>query len=279
VTPSYINDFERCKLLCESKAKFSPYPIKHYIIVDTQDLELFKSLENDCTVILPKEKLLPWWIKKLPLTKKNIWVSLKTPPVRGWLIQQIIKIAVAHHVEEDVLIFADSDVFFVRNFVRENFVRADKVRFYRKLECVPADMKEGHFLWYKTASRLLESPDIDFPANDYINQLVTWRRENVLQLCKRLEEVSGKNWIQTLCGCWNLSEYILYGVFIDHFLKENSGHYFEATDISFNHFSEESLSKEEIKIITESVPQDKIAIMFSAKADIPIDYYKNVVFQ
>ncbi len=278
ITPSYFKDFDRCKLLCESIKHFAKNPINHYIVVDGQDLSLFKPLENSHTFVLTKEFLLPWWVKKIPFLKQNIWLSLKTLPVRGWIVQQVIKISTAHHIQEDILVFADSDVCFVREFDVSMFMNAEKVRFYRKPNCIAANMKQGHKLWYQNAAQLLNCPDVEFPANDYINQLVTWRRDNVLKLCERIEIVSGRNWVQTLFNCWNFSEYILYGVFIDSFLQENSGHYFEENDITHNYYLEDKLSKEQIKEMVKVMPEDRIAVMLSAKAEIPVSDYRQYIF-
>ena len=277
ITPSYANDFYRCELLCKSIQKFSVYPVRHYIIVDAQDFNLFKRLESSSTIVLSKESILPWWLQKIPLIRQNIWLSAKTIPIRGWIIQQVIKIASAHHVTEDILFFVDSDVCFIKEFNVQTFIRDNQVRFYRKPSCIPIDMEQGHYYWYKTATNLLGLPEVKFPASDYINQIVIWRRENVLKLCKTIEEQSGKNWIQVLLSSWNISEYVLYGVFIDEFLKNDSGHYFEDTDICYNYFSEERLSEMEVKAMIETIPNDKIAVMISAKANVPVDFYSQYI--
>ena len=52
----------------------------------------------------------------LSLMRRHIWLSFRTPPLRGWHVQQMRRIAIAEMAEEDVLVFCDSDVFFVRPF-------------------------------------------------------------------------------------------------------------------------------------------------------------------
>jgi len=274
VTPSYFKDFERCELLCKSIQKYSQLDAKHYIIVDKSDLKLFRQLENKSTIILTKEQLLPWWIIKIPLTRKNIWFSAKTLPLRGWVIQQIIKISIANVVLEDILIFVDSDVFFIREFGPEAFVKNNLVRFYKKEKSISKEMTEGHYLWYKTASELLKIPEINFPASDYINQVVTWRRSNVLSLCKTIEDKSEENWVKALCKSWHFSEYVLYGVFIENFLANNSGHYIDFSDISLNYYAEKRLSETELDLMFKRLNENQIAIMISAKSNIPLDMYR-----
>ena len=126
ITPSYAPDFLRCKLLCRTIDKYSLSPIKHYIIVDQKDRKLFQSLQQINREILTVESVLPWWIKKISLFK-NGWISLKTLPLRNWIIQQIVKLSIAKYITEDVLIFVDSDVAFIDYFDVQNFVINNKV--------------------------------------------------------------------------------------------------------------------------------------------------------
>jgi hypothetical protein len=41
ITPSYVKDFERCKLLVESKRKFLKDNVVQYIVIDKSDIKLF----------------------------------------------------------------------------------------------------------------------------------------------------------------------------------------------------------------------------------------------
>jgi hypothetical protein len=94
VTPSYAPDFERCRLLCKSIEQFVTPPVDHYVIVERRDLRLFRQLQGSRTEILPVQSILPWWIRRLPGARRW-WLSMKTPPIRNWICQQLIKIAAA----------------------------------------------------------------------------------------------------------------------------------------------------------------------------------------
>jgi hypothetical protein len=65
----------------------------------------------------------------LPFGDFTINLGRLFPSVRGWIVQQVIKLATS---EDDVVLVADSDVEFVRPFTVETFVRDGVVRFYRK---------------------------------------------------------------------------------------------------------------------------------------------------
>jgi hypothetical protein len=274
ITPSYTPDFERCKLLNYSIKKFVTTPVNHYIVVDDRDYDLFYQLQSETTQILTKEALLPWWIKRIPI-QKNVWFSLKTLPVRGWLIQQIIKIASALYIAENVSVFVDSDVLFVRPFQLENLVRYGKIRLYRGCEGNDVQ-KQWHLKWHQSAAKLLGLSEIDPTIPDYITQIISWRKDCVLQLCQQLEKISGRSWIETLCNSWNLSEYVLYGIFVDNVLK-GARHYYNDKNICHNYWLAESLSKLELEDFIKNIDPEQVAVMISAKAGMSVESYYPVL--
>lgn len=278
ITPSYAPDFERCQLLSSTVEEFLPGSIKHYIIVDRKDILLFKSLKNSRTEILAVEDVIPWWIKRIPLIK-NGWFSLKTPPLRNWVLQQIVKLSVAQFLSEDVLMFVDSDVAFVRPFNPEQrFVRDGKVRFYREPHSIPESWK-GHYSWYKTASQLLKTPMITFPAPNYIGDLISWKKENVIKLHDHLEKSSGRSWTEIIARSWNLSEYILYGMFVDSILKDESRHYIDEKYPGLQYFSTDDMSEQEITNFLSKIEPEHVTVMISAKAGIPVRRYEKLLKQ
>ncbi len=272
ITPSYAPDFERCRLLSLSIQKYVSPCITHYIIVDRRDLLLFRQLQGPNTEILTVESLLPWWIQRIPLLK-NGWLSLKTLPIRNWIIQQIVKILVAELINQDVLVFVDSDTAFVRPFNLESFIRDDQVRLFRE---PPYDVA-AHVKGHKTANQLLGISNVNYPDPGYIGNVITWRRENVYKLYQKLESISGKGWIETLANSWNLAEYILYGVFVDYFLQEESGHYYDSQKISHEYWNPQPLSNEQLQNFLAEIQPEHVAVMISAKAGIPVEQYEHLL--
>ncbi|MBZ8179107.1 DUF6492 family protein [Oscillatoria salina] len=273
ITPSYAPDFERCKLLCESVDKFISPAVKHYLIVDRRDLQLFRQLENSHTELLAVEDILPWWIQRVPFLKKA-WLSLKTMPLRNWLVQQIVKIATGQEIAEDVAVFVDSDVVFVRPFDFQTFVRDDgKVRFYREPKGNEIQ-KKVHLKWHQSASNLLGLPDVDLTIPDYIGNAITWKKENVVKLCKHLESVSGRGWIETLANTYNLSEYVLYGIFVERILQSESGHYNRAENLCNDYWYPEALDDEKLSQLIKKTAPEQVALMITAKAGMPVERYK-----
>ena len=283
ITPSFKPDFERCRLLSESMDKFALAPIHHYIIVDQKDYKLFQQFEASNRTVLTVESILPWWIFKIPVLK-NGWFSLKTIPIRNWLIQQIVKLEVANWISEDILIFVDSDVVFVRPFEHNQFVKDGRVRLFRETVPLAVWGKETAIQskWFRTVHTLLDLPpfiefgDRGFVTN-YIGNFITWKRDNILQLHEYIEELTQKSWIESIPNLWHFSEYTLYGVFVEQVLKEQSGHYFDLRKVSYDYWKTEALSKQELQNMFQDIPPECFSVMISAKSKTPVDDYASFI--
>ncbi|MGF1536444.1 MAG: DUF6492 family protein [Elainellaceae cyanobacterium] len=275
ITPSYAPDFERCKLLCWSIKQFVFPKIKHYIIVDRQDFSLFQTLADANTTILIKEDILPNWIKRVPFSnKKNIWLNLKgfqsgSWLIRGWLIQQIIKLAAAQYIEQDVLVFLDSDVAFIDKFNVHEMVQASdsKVRLFRVPNVPQLDNKVTQ-KWKNTAKALLGLPQDQVYHDNYISQIMTWRRDTLMALYKAIERQTGKPWINALTEVKDLSEYVLYGMFVSYVLKDEAGHYEEhMMKLCHSYWSEKKMSSQQLAdFFQQAVSSGHKAVMISAKS-------------
>jgi len=284
ITPSYAPDFQRCKLLCWSMKKYLTTPVKHYIIVEKKDYQLFQQLADDNTVILLKENVLPSWLKRIPLfDQKNIWLNLKGYKIgnwflRGWLIQQIVKLAAAQYVEEDVLIFVDSDVALIDFFDVRTLVNQDQVRLFRVNHAKDVDTDIAK-KWKETAKSLLNLPLEEEYYDFYISQIVTWRRDNLIQLYKLIEKSHNKNWVEVICGVSHLSEYIVYGLYANYVLKENSGHYDDHLQkICWCYWGTTPLSSDELKkFFQDAKTSQHKAVMISAKSsmDLSIEQFQS----
>ena len=64
---------------------------------DSADRDRFASLANARRTEITTEDILPVWLRRLNLRKvglrSNLWARGK--PIRGWLVQQLVKLAVA----------------------------------------------------------------------------------------------------------------------------------------------------------------------------------------
>jgi hypothetical protein len=278
VTPSYGPDFERCQLLSRSIENFVPPSVNHYIIVPERDLALFKQIKRKNTELITVESVLPWWIKRIPVMK-NGWLSAKNGFIRGWILQQIVKLSVALYMHEDFCIFLDSDIAFIRDFDPQSFVKDDKVRLFRVDNQYSDNFFQAyklHKTWVEIAGNLLGIKNIQFPVHGYIGQLPTWRRDNLLKMYERIENIQEREWTAAVGSCWQIAEYILYGMFVDYVLPD-SGHYYESNQICHDYWLTKALSNEELdKFFHELSPND-IAVHITSKAGMSPQEYEKII--
>ncbi|CAN5566815.1 DUF6492 family protein [soil metagenome] len=209
ITPTYLPDLARAELLVESVQRCCP-ELPHHLIVDHRDVAHFRHLGDRATIVT-SEDLLPWWIRRLP-GPRSVWLSLRSRPNRGWIVQQILKIAAASQLDADVSIFCDSDVAFVRTFAPEHSVSparngAAATVPLLDVEFVNDEVRE----WTSIACTLLGLDVASLEPRGHVGNLICWRRENVLAMIARLEQISETDWRVALMRLPTFSEYVLYG--------------------------------------------------------------------
>ena len=167
----------------------------HYILVEHRDVALFRQLETNRRTVVDERELLPRWLRAfddpLSLFRRRIWLSLKTQPLRGWHVQQLRRIAIAAHAREDVLVFCDSDVAFLKPFDCGAFWRDGKVRLFRRDGVLADEGHEEHRVWSRNAGAALGIDPSRTSTHDYISTLIAWRRDTVLAMCGEIEKVHG----------------------------------------------------------------------------------------
>ena len=226
LTLSFAGDFQCCRLLCETADRFAPSEAAHLLAVPAADMALFRPLATRGRTLIAQEELLPSWLHKLPmpgpewrrrlrLPRRNVYVSLRCRPVRGWIAQQIMKLNAAAAATTETVLHLDSDCAFIRPLPAEALSREGALRLAR----FPGrDNDLIHAQWHHAASTLLGLPDSGYHGSDYIDQFVTWRRANVRGLIERIGSVTGRDPAEALARTHDFSEYILYGVYCEHVL-------------------------------------------------------------
>jgi hypothetical protein len=225
VTKSYEPDRTRCELLCRSIELLAP-AARHWIIVDRQDLRAFRALERANTRVVTTEELLPRRAWKLDLHRfriaKNVWVSWGTRPMRGWLVQQLAKLALMRLAPEDVFIHADSDTALIRRFDADALtLGAEAVPIHRIPDAIDERLPT-HIRWHRFAEEVLGLEPRPLPLPDYIGPLIPWHRETACELLDEITRRSRGDWMQTLANGWHLSEYTLYGRYADDVVGRTS---------------------------------------------------------
>jgi hypothetical protein len=286
VTPSYAADHARCKLLCESLDAMADSPFRHYILVADHDLPLFAPLAGPRRVVIPDADLLPRWMRAIrrPFDKlgRHVWISTdirkQIRPLSGWHVQQLRKLAAARLVDEDVIVMADSDSVFIRPFGASSFMRDGAVRLYRKPAAITGMLPENptHGQWTRLAASVLGLPEPTFPADDFINNLVSWRKDHALAASRRIAEVGGAPTELVLGRAATLSEYQIYGAYARG-VADMAGHFASADALSHTYWDGGAMDQRGLDRFMAELSPHQIALCVQSFTETPLELIRALV--
>jgi hypothetical protein len=261
VTASYAPDFERCRLLCETVDLHVTGMSHHYILVERNDVTLFRQLETKSRTVVDERELLPPWLHAVndpaSLFRRRIWLSWKTMPLRGWHVQQLRRIAIAAHAAEDILVYCDSDVVFLKPFDCAAFRSDGRLRLFRRHNALPGT--GDHTTWSRNAGAVL---GIEHPAispHDYISTLIAWSRRDVQAMCAQIERLHGRHWIEVVGSSRKFSECMIYGRFVDEVLA-GAGHFHASDEFCRVHWTGSAMSDDEFRRFVADMSPHQVAI-------------------
>ncbi|SDA36721.1 DUF6492 family protein [Sphingomonas sp. NFR15] len=230
ITPTYRNDLAIVRALCASVDRFVAADIHHHLVVPRGQYRLFADLNGPRRTVTPIEAVLPRGFVKLPLPARlplsgravrEWWMAPGRWRVSGWIIQQIVKLSADRVCDADLLLFIDSDVRLLRPLDTALFRHGDVIRFVHK-PGLGAD-QPAQAAWGRVVGRLLGIAPRDYYGADYVGNIVSWRRDTMLRLQARIAQVTGLAWQVAIAREPLFSEYLAYGVFIDH-VEPDAGH-------------------------------------------------------
>ncbi|MGB3386985.1 MAG: DUF6492 family protein [Pseudaminobacter sp.] len=263
VTASYAPDFERCRLLCETVDRHVSGMAHHYLLIEGRDVALFRQLETSRRTVIDERDLLPKWLHAFDdpfsLFRRRVWLSFKTMPLRGWHVQQLRRIAVARHTGEDILVFCDSDVVFLKPFDCAAFHHANKVRLFRRDGALLAGDHGDHLAWSKNAARALGIAAPATSPHDYISTLIAWRRQSVLDMCAHIEATHGRHWVEVIGSDRKFSECMLYGRFVDEVI-DGRDHFHGGEEFCRVHWTGQPLSDVQFAAFVAEMAPEQVAI-------------------
>lgn len=261
LTPSYLPDFENFVRLHNSVLRFTDDSTWHHVIVPRRDLPMFQGIRSPRLRVWSEADFLPGGFvatdglaalrRRVPLLPKTINCSAINvrrpwPPVRGWILQQILKLSAATQLDCDAVVIIDSDVVLIRPLQASTFLRGGAVRLYEKPDAVTADL-ERHLTWTRTAYDLLGLPwsgAASFP--DYVGGIVSWDPRLVAACRDRIQAVSGSDWATTVACRLHFSEFILYGTYVRHFGTPAERSFSEDRTLCHSYWSPTPLSGEAV---------------------------------
>lgn len=295
LTPSYAPDFEPFAALHRSVLEHTDPSVLHYVVVPDEDLPLFETIRTSRMVLLGYRGLLPrsfvstaWFahavarIPRVPRGARFIAVNLRRPfpPLRGWLLQQIVKLSMAMRAECDTLLVIDSDAQLIRPVTEDMFASPEAVRFYRRPAGISAEMTR-HVVWHGNARRMLGvPPDGPPPYDDPIGCLISWDPQIVGRCTQRVAEVAGRGWETAVSREWEFSEYVLYGEFIAEFEPASRLSFAGDRTLSHGYFGPEPLDLDNARLFVEALDETDVVMHVQSTTHTPtevLDYIRGAV--
>jgi uncharacterized protein DUF6492 len=159
----------------------------------------------------------------------------------------------------------------VRPVTAETFQKDGRLCYYRSDGAVDESMPR-HMIWHHVARRLLGLPPAGpAPLPDYVSPLNTWSRQAVLGLRQRVEQVTGRPWLDAIGSRLHLSEFMLYGVFVESVLGSSADVVATDSMLLHSYWDTTPMSRVEAEDFVRALSPQDVAVMISAKSGTPLD--------
>lgn len=270
ITPSFGPDAVLFEDLRRSVERYTPRETVHHVIVPDADRSLFRPFEGPRCHVWVESELLPPRYRRLKRPRAWLNVRRPWPPIRGWVLQQALKIEMTARLDVDAVLIADSDVVLVRPLTAASIIDDHLTQLHRLDDAVHAGMTR-HARWHRTAHRLLGIDGaVRPPLHDYVSSLNVWAPETVRALQRRIEQARGRSWLDAFTAELDVSEFILYGVYVDHLHESGSGTPRLDPAFCHNYWGTEPLALEDALAFADALPHTAVGMMISAKSHTPL---------
>lgn len=269
VTPSYAGDLERCRLLVQSRRICAP-DIDHYIIVDAPDVPRFATLADDRTIIVDTRELLDAELHKL-WGDNGWWFGRRVLPMRGWITQQLRKLAMPRITNVDVLVNIDSDVVFIRPFHSSLLFEAGNLSLFE------VDYRNAEVRNWSRQAAILTGVQPPTSPNNYVGMMISWKCDILRNLTDRVEEQAGIPWQIALGRKRSFSEYMMYGTFVRYGPGlEECGHFSDARKLVETSWHRDTTTREGLTELFAKAPSEAVAVMVHSKDGIDPATYSEI---
>lgn len=291
ITPSYRPDLEGFRRLHQSVRLYSDGEVVHHVVVPRRDAHLFRAIGSDRLVVwtygevLPSQ-LIPTGLIAAAMRKLPAWpssfncaaINRNRPwkPVRGWVLQQIVKMCMIDVIDADIFLNIDSDVVLVRRITPEHFLDGGAVRLYAWEDAVRPDM--GHHRWAETAHNLLGlpwNPEDRYP--DHIAGLVSWDTGLLRRCLERVEEVANKPWAVAIAEQLHFSEDLLYGTYVRSFGDEQDRSYQRETTLCHSYWEPEAMEAADVDEFVSKFTEEHRAVHIQSNTDTQDQVFRTVI--
>ena len=272
ITPCFRGDAEVFADCHRSVLAFTPPGTVHHVYVPSRDRVMFAAAyEGPRCRIWDRSTLLPRRYVRAPLTDVYVNVRRPWPPLRGWVMQQTSKIAATGQSDADIVLLIDSDAILVRPVDPQRFIVKGEVCLYREDGGVKAGMKR-HVIWHRVAREMLGLPPAPPPPlPDYVGPVAFWAPATVRALQERILAMTAQDWLEAFNSRLHISEFILYGVFVEEIPRADPDKAPTVSDLCHNHYERTPMNFDDAVAFAEQIGAEAIAMMISSKSQTLIE--------
>jgi hypothetical protein len=267
LTPSFRGDVELFADLHASVLAHTPRSVVHHVVVPPSDAHLFRQYEGPRCRVWTHRDLLPRYCVSVPYAS-GLTLSLRQPwlPVRGWVVQQIMKLAGTAAIDARAVVIIDSDAVLLREITLDHFTDNGRLWHFRRNGAVTASMHR-HLLWHNVARKLLGLRSVESPpAPDYVSPITVWDPTVVRPLIEHIADRTRRDWIDAMGGQLHVSEFVIYGVFIDEVLGGIAPF---AGPLCHNYYERTPLSAAGAGAFADQMPSRALGAMISSHSHTP----------
>lgn len=275
ITPSWSEDFERCRLLAESIERYVPRQYHHWVLVPRRDEQRFRALSGSRTHVVLQEDVLPFWLRQLRSAPKY-WLSLRSLPVRGWIVQQLVKLNACQAIDADAFACIDSGCFFVQPFdPLAVHCRDGRLLLFRSdaPEVVGAD----NDAWHRSTEKLLGTPRHE-AYRSYQTLIVYFWRHVLRALQNHVEGLHGVDWRVPIVRLKTFSENLLHGAFCEDLLKGAANMYRDDRLFAHCHWGTVPLGADGLRKMKAELPPGRPLVMINERSGTPLELIREVFF-
>ena len=176
-------------------------------------------------------------------------------------MQQVMKIAASALIDAGTVLIADSDAVLLRPTTAADFRDGGELGLVRAEDAVHFGM-DRHILWHHVAHRLLGlAGTCRLPLPDYVNPINVWDPVIVRAMQHRISEVTGMSWVDAFTSELHISEFVLYGVFVDEIIGTATRH---DSTICHNYYGRTSLDHDRAMAFADQIAPEAVGMMISS---------------
>lgn len=282
-TPSHLGDLERALWMRRSIRRFLTTSCRHVIAVPRPDLGAFtRELQSDTDVELVAQEdavesiFYPDWLYRLVarLAPSQTWRLEERAGRPGWIVQQIVKLNCTRWVDRGAVLFVDSDLVFMRPFAPQDFGVTEGRRVLARVTPPREDSK--HRSHINRSRQLLALPPGP-SEHHYMAYPAIWYVDWVKQLQDHLQATHKTGWQQTLFEAGHISEYTIYGLFVEELLKPEA---LQIQAAPFHHIVFDAQSFRDLKEsreILDSVRRERLTLVVQSNLGVPVAEYEEIL--